>query len=385
MPQPRIIDTTPNKPEPSGVEQFFSNLSKVYSEKKEKDEIGQLIKSYENNRGNENALEDYELSIQKSNVSPTKRLELLNQAKEMRKDINEDKKLNFEKAKYLAETQKKENIEKAKKEKESTEVKSILQQSPNFTDEEIEDLSTKISPVTARSMVTGSKSTESGKEYLKLREKAISNYVEKSIEQRELAQEQTFAIDTARKAIRGDVQGPGYMAIAKNSPYGQLILGLTPDESALQTANKKLLEGSKGVFGAKPTEKEIFILLNSMLPAIGKSLEANEAGLDFIEKVNNLKIAYGDIVDELTDGGTKFVPDLERQVSQRMKPLQEALRDELKEADKKFNSPKDKKDKKNEKSSNGKIEVKDPKGKRWRMTPEQIESAKEQGVIFEPV
>lgn len=200
----------------------------------------------------------------------------------------------------------------------------------------------------------------------------ISSYVKNGIADQEAAYEQKFAIDQAKKAITsGNVTGPGIKAAALHNPYMQLIIGKTADEALLAAANKKLLEGSKGLFGPKPTEREIFILLEDMLPAIGKSEAANLAGLDFIEKLNDLQIAKGDLINKLTENGTKYVPDIQSKVSALIEPALKALEDEKKAEHAELNAPK--------------ISVMSPAGKRGKMTQRQIDAAAEQGVIFEPI
>jgi hypothetical protein len=177
-----------------------------------------------------------------------------------------------------------------------------------------------------------------GSEYAKLREKAVGELVNTSFQKRSEAEDLKFNLDTARKAINGEIQEPGLLAIAKNDPYGQLFFGLTPDESELQAANKKILGGTKGIFGNKPTEREIFLLLNSMLPSIGKTKEANMAGLNILEKANDLTILHSDLIDQITEGGTKYVPNIESQVNKRMKPIVDQFRDELKQANEAVNT-----------------------------------------------
>ena len=220
-----------------------------------------------------------------------------------------------------------------------------------------------------------------GADFAASREKAVSEYVNNAITKGEEAEDLKYTIATAKKAIGGDITGPGVQAILKNNPYSQLYVGLSPDEASLQAANKKLLEGSKGIFGSKPTEREIFLLLNSMLPSIGKTKEANLAGLGFIERINDIKLLHSQIVDELTDGGTKYIPDLERQVNARLKPISEKLRQDLEVAVKEL--PKE--DKKSSETKSTPIKVQAPDGSKWEMTQEQIDAAKEQNVIFKPI
>ena len=221
-----------------------------------------------------------------------------------------------------------------------------------------------------------------GKEFSKIREKAVAEYVNNAITGLQEAEDMMNTIDTAEKAIKGDITGPGLTAIAKNNPYAQLFLGLTEDEALLQATNKKLLEGTKGIFGSKPTEREIFLLLNSMLPSIGKTQEANLAGLNFIKRINEMKLLHSQIVMKLTNGGIKYIPDLEQKVSQSMTPFAEKLRDDLIKANEQFGEQPQKKEMQ---KKSGAIKVKAPDGTLWEMTQEQIDNAKKEGVEFAPV
>jgi len=211
-----------------------------------------------------------------------------------------------------------------------------------------------------------------GGKYEEEREKSIASYVTNALSEREAAEELEYTLDTAKKAIQGDVTGEGWEALVKSNPYGQLITGLTPDEATLQASNKKLLEGSKGIFGSRPTEREIFLLLNSMLPSIGKSKEANMASIYFIDKLNKLKIMHGDIVDDIAKQG--YVPDIESQVNHRMKPIVQEFREELEKAVKAQNEIK----------GSERVKVKSPDGKIGYMTQSQIDKAREENVIFTP-
>src|ERR1700727_2580419 len=95
MPQVQIVDSTPNEPEPTGVEKFFSKLGKSYQDQNDRVEIGKLLDEYRNNRDDANAWEDLQLGLEKSNVSPTKRLQTQQSLNEMRKNIiAKDKALN---------------------------------------------------------------------------------------------------------------------------------------------------------------------------------------------------------------------------------------------------------------------------------------------------
>ena len=95
MPQLQVVDTTRDKPDPTGVAEFFSKLGKDYKDKQDQVEIGNLISQYQQNRQDANAWEDLQLGLEKSNVSPTKRLQTQQSLNEMKKVITDrDKALN---------------------------------------------------------------------------------------------------------------------------------------------------------------------------------------------------------------------------------------------------------------------------------------------------
>ncbi len=323
MPRVNVVNTeameTPNRAQ-ENLETFFSGLKEEYTKKQDKNILSDIYKKYEQNQEDENILDKLQFELEASDLSPTRRLQAQNQFNEMRK------------------------------------VKA------------------------AERKALGGQASSVGKEYQKLREKAVGDYVNDAISKGDEAVDQKLAIAEARKAIGGDIAEPGFKAALKNNPYSQMIVGLTPDESSLQAANKQLLSGTKGLFGSKPTEREIFLLLNSMLPSIGKTKEANEAGLAIIEKVNDMKMLRSEIIQRLTEGGSLYVPNLEQQVNEELKPVTDALLEELKEADAKFNKKPEEK-----KSESQQIKVKAPDGSLWNMTQKQIDDAKEKGVIFEPV
>src|SRR3982750_882070 len=159
MPEVQFVDTTENHPDPTGVQEFFSKLGKSYRDKNDRVEIGKLIDDYKTNREDANAWENLQLGLEKSNIAPTKRLETQKSLNDMKKTIIErDKTLN-------------------------------------------------------------AKTASAGKEYAKIREKSVAEYVNNSISNGDAAVDQKLAIAEARKAVQGDVAGPGWKAAAKSNPY----------------------------------------------------------------------------------------------------------------------------------------------------------------------
>lgn len=95
MPSVQVVDTTENKPEPTGVEEFFSKMGKSFKDQNDRVEIGKIIDEYKTNRENANAWEDLQLNLEKSNVSPSKRLQTQQSLNDMRKQIiDRDKAMN---------------------------------------------------------------------------------------------------------------------------------------------------------------------------------------------------------------------------------------------------------------------------------------------------
>lgn len=95
MPQLQVVNTTRDEPKPNGVPEFFSKLGKDYKDKQDQVEIGNLINEYQQNRQDANAWENLQLNLEKSNISPSKRLETQKSLNDMKKVIIEkDKALN---------------------------------------------------------------------------------------------------------------------------------------------------------------------------------------------------------------------------------------------------------------------------------------------------
>ncbi len=371
----------PDKPEPSGVEKFFTNLGKDYKERQDKAEIDNIISGYQQNRNDEHALEDLFLNIEKSNAPPTKRLQAIQSIKEGQSIVAQRDKALADQARAVQKANAPTKKTQASQPIDPEQLNNIqrVRQAPGFAEaspskkyQMLTDAGVSRENAEAETKIYAEEGkNQPGQEFSKGREKAVLDYVSSSFDKYKAAQELSPVLEDVEKAISGDVQGPGVQAAIKNNPIGQLLVGLTPDEAALQSANKKLLGGTKSIFGSKPTEREIFLLLNSMLPSIGKTYEANKAGADFLKKYNDLELMHGEIVDELTDGGTKYIPDLERQVRERMKPLGDAFLGELRQEKSRQN--------KEEKPQNatqrsevpeGKIRVRDKQtGKTGTVTP----------------
>jgi homoserine kinase len=109
------------------------------------------------------------------------------------------------------------------------------------------------------------------------------------------------------------------------------------------------------------------------------------AGLNFIERVNDLKIMHSDIVSELTDGGTKYVPDLERKVNAIMRPYGESIKKDLSIAVDALDILNPENKKSDNKQNSKQIKVRAPDGSVGLMSQDNIDKAKADNVIFTPI
>ena len=106
MPQVQVINTTRDKPDPTGVEEFFSRLGKDFKDREDQLEIGKILGEYQQNRQDANAWEDAQLNLERSNISPTRRLQAQNTLNNSRKIINDrDRNLNKQVSQYQRENQ----------------------------------------------------------------------------------------------------------------------------------------------------------------------------------------------------------------------------------------------------------------------------------------
>lgn len=91
MPQLQVVNTGSDRPDPTGVEKFFSKLKDVYQEKDDRLQIGNLLKEYETNINEENAFEKLQLGLMNSTVSPSRRLQAQQELNEIQKVIIQKK------------------------------------------------------------------------------------------------------------------------------------------------------------------------------------------------------------------------------------------------------------------------------------------------------
>lgn len=95
MPQIQSIRTIPENQEPNSVDRFFSRLGQQYKERQDQDTIGRILGEYEQNREDANAWEHAQIELEKSNISPTRRLQAQDSLNKIQNTIStRDKALN---------------------------------------------------------------------------------------------------------------------------------------------------------------------------------------------------------------------------------------------------------------------------------------------------
>lgn len=107
MPQVQIVNSeaaeTPNRAE-ENFKNFFSKLGKDYTNTQDRSEINKILSEAKKNEADENNLLDTTYALEKSNISPSRRLEVQKSINEASKNVAANKKALSEKVKTEQET-----------------------------------------------------------------------------------------------------------------------------------------------------------------------------------------------------------------------------------------------------------------------------------------
>ncbi len=95
MPQIQMIDSTPRKQEPTGVQEFFSKLASSYKEKQEEDTIGNILAEYGQNMEDARAYQTALNKLQRAPISPIRKAQEIKTLQDQERVLIErDKALN---------------------------------------------------------------------------------------------------------------------------------------------------------------------------------------------------------------------------------------------------------------------------------------------------
>lgn len=95
MPQIQMIDSTPRKQEPTGVQEFFSKLASSYKEKQDEDTIGNILAEYGQNMEDARAYQTALNRLQRAPISPIRKAQEIKTLQDQERVLIErDKALN---------------------------------------------------------------------------------------------------------------------------------------------------------------------------------------------------------------------------------------------------------------------------------------------------
>jgi hypothetical protein len=151
----------------------------------------------------------------------------------------------------------------------------------------------------------------------------------------------------------------------------------------LEKLSNDLTKNIQQFYGSRILQSEFQNFLKS-IPTLKNSQEGRERIIANMKMFNNLKrLEYNTARALELDYEAKnkpLPPSFQRMVYDKMKPQAEKFSNEWKNAQKDRLNPK----KEMQESKSGISKYKAPDGSLWEMTPEQVEKAKEQNVIFSP-
>ena len=349
MPNVGVIDLSSDKPGP--IEQFFTKLGKDYRDKQDQLEIGNILNQYQQNRNDENALEDAYIQAQTSNkLSPTKRLELMNQIGDMSKIVTERKKaLNAQVRKGITSgeerTRQKQNLIKAGWPEYAAEnyldappgVRSTMEREhKELIDRGIRKPGEETTPQeTSVSQKTSSKSEIPAQEELPIEgeetvqkeksewpelpkppemttaerikwennnEKVNTKELQDSQKKKNTYQINSFLIDSMGKTSKFLPSGIQKMIVIDPDtgdvrPTAQLAGVLNPETELYIKNLKQFLRGAKDFFGARVTNFDVGAFM-AQLPGLITSEKGRELILNQMKYVNELESHYNNTLND---------------------------------------------------------------------------------------
>lgn len=361
MPQIYDVDVREPPAEPTGVQEFFSKLGKVYKERQDQDFIGKIIQDVEKNDYSAKSIQKGIFDVAKGNLSPSKRLEAMNALKGQQEQVLEERKLvNMQAKELLAEKEKekKEKLELEKANKAEAKIKSdreaviseneIQLTNAGYPPEEVKRLAPLMSTSGVRALVKPGKTVHGPKEKF---EEGLATQASKEVPELEKeikkSDDLIANVDAAEKLANKELGGPiGYGKALFNTQSASNLetLGATNLGSVIKLFNPAgtlptaKLNWIKKTFAVSPWDT-----LSTMKGKFDtQRIILNQAKARAQERVGLLKQYYGNIPEDVADKFDKDTGD-----------LLDALEEEL--------EPKQKKD-----AHAGMVQVPDPKGElRW--------------------
>lgn len=342
MPQLQVVNTTRDKPEPTGVQEFFSKLGKSYQEDRDKVEIGNIIDQYKNNRNNANAWEDLQLNLEKSNISPSRRLEAQKNLMEQKKVIiAQDKALNQQFKEKQDEAVKQRGVEALRKSGASDEQVALYEASDQggrtkVVEDVIQEQNRKKAPVGL--VPEGVKDYDEGltpKERVKRQDdryRIQSPLVMKNSDALHSLENENLSIGLLQELNDSGKVGQGLQKLNINPKTGDLFipqLGTAEEQLFVKTVNDFTVK-AKDSFGARVTNFELDRFMQR-LPTLANSPEGRRLIMRQMQVINELnQIEKKEVQNVFDQYGVRNIDyaDAENIARERIKDQKEGLRKE---------------------------------------------------------
>ncbi len=328
MPQVQVVDLGRDQSKGKGLMGFLNELGDTYKEGRDKETFNNLLGEYEKNKQEEGAYEKLQVDLMKSNIAPTRRLELQGQLNEMQEGIIKKQKSFNDKIETKA------NLEKEKNEAKKNEIKAANQKKETKSilllggdsEEEAEAKSDYYTPASARfeaGKKLGTKPQDTVLKGTKGQDKRREETEEKGLKARKLLLE----APKLKQAIQN--LGKEGRSIITQSLSNIPVIGREAAEKTFganeQTINsivKESLLKSGDLAGLRLTDYKLRYLEGAM-PSPYKTLEANEAAYDLWEKTQQLSVKLQEeqnkFIKELQGLGRKTLPvDYDLQLQERL-------------------------------------------------------------------
>lgn len=198
--------------------------------------------------------------------------------------------------------------------------------------------------------------------------KQTKDFDEKLDKEHSDARKERIALDQIEKDVRSGKLGPtSKVNIAQKHLKGTFLEHAfdSPESASFQSALPQLLGGFESIFKRGLTDRDLMLILDK-LPNIGKSEEANLAGVEFLRKILDLNDKKYDIAQEIKRENKGLRPidytaEIERRYDEKYG----------KEAASLFTD------------ATGKVKGKDPRGRPITIDKDQLEYYKGLGATFE--
>ncbi len=350
MPQVQVVDLTERKPEPTGVEKFFSRINQVYKDESDRVKIGNLINEYQQNREDANAWENLQLGLEKSDISPTRRLEA-------QQNLNEIQKMIIAKDKAIREQKKAvdDDVKAKAKEDERARVRESLRQAgatqqqidlydaasvggqTKLMDDIIEDVKRNKTPPGL--LGEGVEDRDKGltpKERVERQEKRFSlqmPLIHKNSESLNSLESEGMSINLLQELDEKGKIGEGVHNLNINPKSGELIIpkaGTADEQLFVKTVNDFTTK-AKDSYGARVSNFELDRFM-MRLPTLANSKEGRQLILrqmNIINQINTLeKKALQEVFDQYGVRNIDY-PDAENLARAKIADQKEALRKEF--------------------------------------------------------